>query len=197
LFRNYGQAEYLLVKEGIISLRTLKNKLIAAGALEDDDHIPAAIEKIYKASVPSLKTQTHFYGYDGRGTHPTLFDCTYTYNLGLTVFSLIANGATGQMAAIRHLEHGFDRWEPMGLPIAPLMGLEERKGKLALVLEKSLVDIQSPAFRIVKAFRDKWLAATPGPDQFRHPGSIKLDGDVEEDRPITLLLNAIGIEGEE
>jgi pyrophosphate--fructose-6-phosphate 1-phosphotransferase len=51
-------------------------------------------------SVPNLKTQTHFYGYDGRGSNPTRFDCNYTYNLGQTVFSLIANGATGQMAAI-------------------------------------------------------------------------------------------------
>ena len=115
----------------------------------------------------------------------------YTYNLGLTVFSLIANGATGQMAAIRHLEKDFSRWEPIGIPLAHLMHLEERKGKLSLVLEKSLVDIQSPAFMVVKAFRDKWLAATPDEDDYRRPGPIRFTGKSEEDRPITLMLNAL------
>ncbi|MCP4747935.1 MAG: phosphofructokinase [Desulfobacteraceae bacterium] len=192
LFKNYGNDEYLLVKKNIISLRTLKTALIRAGFMSRAGVIPEAVEKIFKASVPKFKTQSHFYGYDGRGTDPTFFDCTYTYNLGLTVFSLIANGATGQMAAIRNLEYGFDQWEPVGLPIAPLMRLEERKGKLALVLEKSLVDISSPSFKLVEAYREKWLAAFPGEDQYRRPGPVNLDKNVEEDRPITLMLNAIG-----
>lgn len=192
LFRNFGQAEYLLTKETIISMRTLKNALVQAGALPADDDVPQAIEKIYKLSVPSFKTQSHFYGYDGRGTDPTIFDCTYTYNLGMTVFSLIANGATGQMAAIRNLERGFHHWEPMGIPIAPLMRLEERKGRLTLVLEKSLVDVNSPAFMVVKEFRERWLAATPGDDDYRRPAPVQLFSDAEEDRPITLMINAIG-----
>jgi len=101
LFKNYGDTEPLLVIPGIISIKTLdqvlqKKELITAG-----DRIPAAVEKIFKKSMPSLKTQIHFYGYDGRGNDPTRFDCIYTYNLGATVFSLIASGATGQMAAIK------------------------------------------------------------------------------------------------
>ena len=159
---------------------------------EEEDALPASVEKIYKQSVPDFKTQTHFYGYDGRGANPTKFDCTYTYNLGLTVFGLIANGATGQMAAIRNLEGEFGSWEPIGIPIAPLMRLEERKGRLALVIEKSVVDLDSPAFRIVEALRDKWLAASPGvPDDYRHPGPIRFTGKSEEDRPITLVLNKL------
>lgn len=192
LFSNYQNAEYLLIKDNIISLRTLNAELVQAGVLDKEDAIHPALEKIFKATVPKLKTQTHFYGYDGRGSDPSQFDCIYTYNLGLTVFSLVANGATGQMAAIRNLEHGFSRWEPMGLPIAPLMRLEERKGRLTLVLEKSVVDVQSPAFRVVEAFREKWLAACPGEDQYRRPGQLRLDNANEEDRPITLLINAIG-----
>ena len=141
--------------------------------------------------MPKFKTQTHFYGYDGRGSDPTPFDCTYTYNLGLTVFSLIANGATGQMATIKNLEKEFRQWEPMGVPIAPLMHLEERKGKLDLVLEKSLVDINSPAFRVVKELREDWLAATPGDDNYRRPGPVSFLNPAEEDRPITLMLNAL------
>lgn len=192
LFTNYGKEKYLIVKPTIMSIKTLEQELAKKGAIRKDEKIPAAIEKIYKKSVPSFKTQIHFYGYDGRGSDPTRFDCNYAYNLGLTVFSLIANGATGQMAAIKNVEKNFSRWEPIGIPIAPLMHLEERKGKLTLVLERSLVDLNSPAFQVAKAFREKWLAATPGEDRFRRPGPIRFAGKSEEDRPITLVLNDLG-----
>jgi pyrophosphate--fructose-6-phosphate 1-phosphotransferase len=192
LFGNWEQNQFLLIKQSIISKKTLKAALTKAGLLGDEDTIPEPIEKIYDQSVPKFKTQTHFYGYDGRGSNPTRFDCVYTYNLGRTVFSLIASGATGQMAAILNLEQDFTHWRPIGIPIAPLMHLEERKGKLELVLEKSIVDVNSPAFKVVKAFRDHWLAAAPGDDHYRHPGPIRFTGNSEEDRPITLQLNALG-----
>ena len=191
LFKNFGTAEYLLVNPSIISVKTLQQALQKNGLLKAGEKIPKAIEKIYKKSIPSFKTQIHFYGYDGRGNDPTRFDCIYTYNLGLTVFSLIANGATGQMAAIKNLEQDFSKWEPIGIPIAPLMHLEERKGKLALVIEKSIVDVNSIAFQVVKAYREKWLATEPGEDHYRHPGPVRFSGRSEEERPITLELNAL------
>jgi pyrophosphate--fructose-6-phosphate 1-phosphotransferase len=195
LFRNWGEEVPLLMRREIISRKTLRQELVRAGVIGEDEPVPPAVEKIFNKSVPKFKTQAHFYGYDGRGNDPTRFDCTYTYNLGLCVFSLIAHGATGQMAAIRNLELDFSRWEPVGIPIAPLMRLEERKGKLTLVLEKSVVDVESPAFRVVEALRDKWLAAHPGEDEFRRPGPIRFSGKAEEDRPITLVLNAVGRRG--
>lgn len=191
LFQNYDDAQFLLMKPSIMSLKTLKQALMKEGAIPETEKVPESIEKIYHKSVPKFKTQLHFYGYDGRGNDPTRFDCMYTYNLGLTVFSLIAKGATGQMAAIRNLEKDFSQWQPIGIPIAPLMHLEERKGKLTLVLEKSIVDINSAAFKVVKAFREKWLAAVPGEDNYRRPGPIRFTGRSEEDRPITLVLNAL------
>ena len=180
-----------MVKSAIISMKTLNKALEKRGLIKTGEKIPAAVEKLFKKSMPSFKTQLHFYGYDGRGNDPTRFDCIYTYNLGLTTFSLIANGVTGQMAAIKNLDKDFSKWEPIGIPIAPLMHLEERKGKLALVIEKSIVDINSVAFRVVQAQREKWLAATPEEDHYRNPGPIRFTGKSEEDRPITLELNAI------
>ena len=191
VFDNYNKDTMLLRKSSIISLKTLKQALIKSRKLGKKDKLPAALTRIFNKTVPKFKTQTHFYGYDGRGGDPTRFDCTYTYNLGLTVFSLIANGATGQMAAIKNLEHSFSQWEPVGVPIAPLMHLEERKGRLELVLEKSVVDVNSNAFRVVKALREDWLAAHPGDDSYRRPGPIRFDRSIDESRPITLTLNAI------
>ncbi|MFO8084276.1 MAG: 6-phosphofructokinase [Desulfobacterales bacterium] len=190
LFHNYGESEFLLIKPDIISRKTLKQVLQNENMLGEDENIPEPLKKVFDKSVPKFKIQTHFYGYDGRGSDPTWFDCTYTYNLGLTVFSLIANGATGQMAAIRNLEHDFDRWEPLGVPIAPMMHLEERKGKLELVLEKSIVDVKSTAFQVVKALREKWLGAVPGKESYRIPCQNVLTGNGVEDRPLTLKLNS-------
>lgn len=195
IFENWGvENEMLLIHREIISIKMLRLALEKTDLLKTDDPLPEALLDIYKKSVPQFKTQTHFYGYDGRGSVPTEFDCRYTYNLGLTAFGLIANGSTGQMAAIRHLEKEFSQWEPIGIPIAPLMHLEERQGKLALVLEKSLVELDSPAFQVVKACREKWLAATTDEDQYRVPGPIHFDQQNEESRPITLVLNAVGKE---
>jgi diphosphate-dependent phosphofructokinase len=191
LFRNYDGGPYLLVKESIMSNKTLKQELIRGKVIKNEDKIPKAIEKIYKKSVPNFKTQLHFYGYDGRGSDPSRFDCNYTYNLGLTVFALIANNATGQMAAIKNLEFDFSAWQPIGIPIAPLMRLEERNGKLTLVIEKSVVNTHSTAFKVVESLREKWLAANPEEDNYRRPGPIRFTGKSEEDRPLTLVLNAI------
>ncbi len=191
LFKNYDETGHLIVKNTIISMKTLRAALEDAGLLSPDDTIPGAVNTIYKKSVPNFKTQNHFYGYDGRGTNPTRFDCNYTYNLGLTAFSLIANGATGQMAVIKNLEYEMSRWEPLGIPIARLMHLEERKGKLALVMEKSIVELDSNAFKVLKQLREKWMAADAGGDHYRKPRPIALVEDGDENRPITLTLNAI------
>ncbi len=194
LFRNYADGEYLLFEKSIISLKTLNHTLVKNNLLEEDEKTPLSIEIIFKKSIPKFKIQRHFFGYDGRGSDPTAFDCTYTYNLGLTVFSLIANGATGQMAVIKNLETDFSKWEPLGIPIAPLMHLEERKGRLSLVIEKAIVNVKSPAFQIVKGLREKWLSSEPGNDDYRNPGPIILTDDNVDDIPITLKINAIAKE---
>ncbi len=190
IFKN-PEDNYMLVKESIISLKTLKQVLINSEVIGQDDKVPKLLIQIFKKSNPKFKTQTHFYGYDGRGSDPTYFDCHYTYNLGITAFHLIANGATGQMAAIKNLEKKFDKWEPIGIPIAKLMHLEERKGKLELVIEKSLVDLDSNSFRVFKALREEWMAANENLDRYRRPGPVRFAGSAEEDRPITLMLNSI------
>lgn len=190
LFKNYnGKEAFLLAKDSLISIKTLNQELVREKIIGKNDDIPPVIQKVFQATIPKFKTQVHFYGYDGRGNDPTWFDCTYTYNLGLTVFALIANNATGQMAAIKNLEKDFADWEPIGIPIAPLMHLEERNGKLALVLERTVVDTESPAFKVVKALREKWLAANPGPDDYRRPGPIRFSGTSVDSKPLVLKLN--------
>ena len=63
--------------------------------------------------------------------------------------------------------------------------------ELALVLEKSVVNVDDPAFRVAAAQRERWLAACPGPDNNRRPGPIRFAGKSTEDRPMTLVLNSL------
>jgi diphosphate-dependent phosphofructokinase len=139
---------------------------------------------IYKGS---LRTQNHYYGYDGRGTFPTQFDCDYTYNLGFAAYSLLANGATGYMAAIKDLHKPVADWQPIGIPLAPLMHLEERKGRLELVIAKQKVDLECLAFKFLARERVKWAHE----DHYRFPGPIQFDGPAADTKPITLQLNAL------
>ena len=189
LFKN-PKDKYVLVKPDIISLKTLKIALTNAGMIDSEEETPQTLVNIFRKSQAEFKIQTHFYGYDGRGTDPSCFDCCYAYNLGLTAFHLIAGGATGQMAAIINLEKDFYQWQPAGIPIARLMHLEERKGRLELVMEKSIVDLESNAFKVFKAVREDWVAACACPDLYRNPGPIGFSQEMEEDRPLTLQLNA-------
>ena len=71
------------------------------------------------------------------------------------------------------------------------MHLEERKGKLALVLEKSIVDVDLAAFQVAKASREKWLAAENGEDNYRRPDAIRLTDISDADMPLSLRLNAL------
>ncbi|MDA3898505.1 MAG: 6-phosphofructokinase [Desulfobacteraceae bacterium] len=196
IFKNYKTNEpFLLSKDALISIKTLNIELVRKRIIGKNDDIPPVIQKVFQATIPKFKTQVHFYGYDGRGNDPTWFDCTYTYNLGLTAFSLIANNASGQMAAIQNLEKDFDDWEPIGIPIAPLMHLEERKGKLALVIERAVVELDSPAFKVVEQIRENWIADNPGPDQYRNPGPIRFSGRSVDRKPLILTLNNLGEKG--
>jgi len=95
------------------------------------------------------------------------------------------------MAAIKNLDLGFSKWEPIGIPIAPLMQLEDRKGKLALVLERSVVDLESTAFKTAKALREEWLSAGSDPDDFRRPGASRFTDDIDQEKPMILKLNAL------
>jgi pyrophosphate--fructose-6-phosphate 1-phosphotransferase len=139
---------------------------------------------IYKGS---FRTQNHYYGYDGRGTFPTKFDCDYTYNLGFAAYNLLANGATGYMAAIRDLHNPVEEWQPVGIPLAPLMHLEERKGRLELVIQKQRVDLKSRAFNLLEEKRRGWAME----DQYRFPGPIQFEGPSADAKPMTLVLNSL------
>lgn len=109
----------------------------------------------------------HFFGYEGRCGAPSMFDLIYSYHLGLGAASLVLSGKTGLMVGMGNLSGDF---EPYGIPISALLTSEMRHGKEELVIEKSLVDLKSPAFLYFEKRRKLWakerLHNSPGPIQY-------------------------------
>ncbi len=133
---------------------------------------------------PSVKFNTlnHFFGYEGRCGAPTLFDAAYTYNLGLTVGSLILAGKTGYIACITNLDKG---GKPVALPLTGLLNIERRHGHDEMVIEKALVRTDSPAFKYFASRRKDWVNS----DVFCSPGPRQLWGPASKQLPISVALN--------
>jgi pyrophosphate--fructose-6-phosphate 1-phosphotransferase len=133
-------------------------------------------------STVKFNTLNHFFGYEARCGACTIFDSTYTYNLGATAASLILDGRTGYMASLTDLDKGA---KPLGIPITSLLDIEIRKGKPAKVIEKALVRLDSPAFIYFESRRNLWADN----DLSNSPGPIQLWGPTSRQMPKTVALN--------
>jgi diphosphate-dependent phosphofructokinase len=153
---------------------------------EGKGKLKATPEQIERIKSLSLSIQSHFLGYEGRSGKPTLFDASFTFNLGLTAGSLVLAGKTGYMAAVTDFQKG---GKALALPLPGLITTEERKGKAEEVIEKSLVKLTSPSFKAFAENRDKWaqqdLFCSPGPIQHWGPASRQLPISVALDQGYT------------
>jgi len=129
-----------------------------------------------------FESLNHFFGYEARCGASTVFDSSYTYNLGATAGSLILDGRTGYMASLTDLDKGA---KPLGIPIASLLDIEIRKGKPAKVIEKALVKLDSPAFIYFESRRKLWAEN----DLSNSPGPVQLWGPTSRQLPKTVALN--------
>jgi len=143
------------------------------------DLVPEQVETFVKSK---FATNSHFFGYEGRCGAPSRFDAAYTFNLGLTAGSLALAGKTGYMVAISALNCG---GEALALPLTGLIHMERRHGRDEMVIEKALVETDSPAFKYFLSVRERWA----GEDCFSSPGPRQLWGPVAGQLPITVALN--------
>jgi pyrophosphate--fructose-6-phosphate 1-phosphotransferase len=159
--------------------------------LERDDHGNVKVSQIETEKlliekigyrISDLSTQSHFFGYEGRSSKPTKFDAAFTFQLGLTAASLVLAGKSGYMAAITDFDRG---GRVLGLPLTGLITAEMRKGKEEFVIEKSLVELESPSFRVFAQNRDKWAEE----DLFSSPGAIQYWGPISKQIPIIVALD--------
>ena len=79
-------------------------------------------------------------------------------------------------------------WQAGGIPMAQMMNMERRHGKMVPVIKKALVELNGPAFKEFEKHRASWAKET----QYAFPGPIQYFGPAEVcDRPtITLELES-------
>ncbi|MDD2484942.1 MAG: diphosphate--fructose-6-phosphate 1-phosphotransferase [bacterium] len=118
----------------------------------------------------------HFFGYEGRCVAPSNFDADYTYTLGYTAALLLRAGLTGYTVSATNLAKPVEEWVVGGVPVASMLTMELRKGKMKPVIKKALVDVNGNAFKAFAQIRDKWLLEDayvfPGPIQYFGPCQI-------------------------
>ncbi|MGC9193869.1 MAG: diphosphate--fructose-6-phosphate 1-phosphotransferase [Syntrophobacteraceae bacterium] len=149
---------------------------------EAEGKIKADPEQIEDFKKVVLSTQSHFMGYEGRSSKPTRFDAAFTFQLGLAAGSLVLSAKTGYMAAITDFHKG---GRVLALPLTGLVTAEMRKGKEEFVIEKSLVELSSPSFKLFAQNRDKWA----GEDCFSSPGPIQYWGPTSKQVPLIVALD--------
>jgi pyrophosphate--fructose-6-phosphate 1-phosphotransferase len=149
---------------------------------EGEGKIEATAEQVEDFKKVTLSTQSHFLGYEGRSSKPTRFDAAFTFLLGLTAGSLVLAGKTGYMAAITDFDKG---GRVLALPLTGLITAETRGGKEEFVIEKSLVELGSPSFKVFAQNRDKWAQE----DLFSSPGAIQYWGPTSNQVPLIVALD--------
>ncbi len=137
----------------------------------------------YKGSFAPLP---HYFGYEGRCAFPSNFDADYCYTLGFTAALLLRDGLTGYICSVRGLTKPAAQWQAGGIPMAQMMNMERRHGKMVPVIKKALVELDSPAFKEFEKHRATWAKETC----YAFPGAIQYFGPAEvSDLPtITLQL---------
>jgi pyrophosphate--fructose-6-phosphate 1-phosphotransferase len=163
------------VQVSLIETEKLLSEIVAARLKAD---------KEYKAAGGKFSAQHHFFGYEGRAAAPSNFDADYCYGLGSVAAVLIRNGKTGYMASIRNLSQGPANWVAGGIPITMLFNMESRHGRLKPVIQKALVELDSPAFKELVRHRDAWETE----DAYLFPGPIQYFGPAEVCDAITKTL---------
>ncbi len=175
------ETEKLLIEKIACRISEMKqhtDRLFGAG----EGKIEATPEQVEDFKKITLSTQSHFFGYEGRSSKPTKFDAAFTFQLGLTAASLVLAGKSGYMAAITDFDRG---GRVLGLPLTGLITAEMRKGKEEFVIEKSLVELESPSFSVFAQNRDKWAEE----DLFSSPGAIQYWGPISKQIPIIVALD--------
>jgi pyrophosphate--fructose-6-phosphate 1-phosphotransferase len=163
------------VQVSLIETEKLLSEIVAAKLKADAE---------YKAAGGKFSAQHHFFGYEGRAAAPSNFDADYCYGLGSVAAVLIQGGRTGYMASIRNLSAGPAHWIAGGIPITMLFNMESRHGRLKPVIQKALVELDSPAFLEQVKHRDAWEVE----DAYLFPGPIQYFGPAEVCDAITQTL---------
>ena len=125
----------------------------------------------------SFSPVCHFFGYQGRCSFPSLFDCSLGSSYGATAVALIKGGVTGYLTTARGLSGSVESWTLGGIPLTSLLRVKARSkyGLGKVKVPSADVSVTSNAYLKASAQFKSWAAedhySNPGPIQFYGPSS--------------------------
>jgi hypothetical protein len=137
---------------------------------------------LYKGSFAPV---THYFGYQGRAAHPTLFDSSLASTLGFGAAALIEGGLTGVAVAVKELTNNVRDWRVGGVPILALLRSTPKAGYLRheLVVPSQEVSLSDLPYQVLKANERAWRFVdhycNPGPIQYMDKGASSISDTVE------------------
>ena len=187
----FSMIEQMLEADNAKVYSSLPDMIKAQLSMDRDPHGNVQVSKIEteKLIIEMLKTQLaqlkkegkytgkfsdqcHFFGYEGRCAFPSNFDADYCYSLGYNAFALLKFGLTGYISSVKNLSEPADKWVAGGVPLTMMMNIEKRHGEYKPVIQKALVRLDGPVYKVLMENREKWALE----DKYLFPGSIQYFG---------------------
>lgn len=131
-------------------------------------------QKEGKKKVP-FSPVTHFFGYQGRGSLPSMFDCCLSSTYGYTAGVLIQNNLTGMCVTARGLASHPTDWKVGGVPFISMMAKKNKSsvyGRDKLIIQSGEVDLEGGVYQKAKVASKAWEFY----DRFINPGPTQLFG---------------------
>lgn len=120
--------------------------------------------------VGAFAPVTHYFGYQGRCSHPSRFDCSLASTYGYTAGVLIENGLTGLTVTAQQITSPAAKWRVGGVPILAMVRSQPKSGfsRAELVVPSEEVDLNGEAYQRMKAVERGWRFI----DHYSNPGPI-------------------------
>ena len=128
-----------------------------------------------KGKVP-FSLVSHFFGYQGRGSTPSLFDASLASAYGFTAGILIQNNLTGMWVTARGLSSDPSDWKVGGVPIVAMMRKKNKSSVYGLdkvMVPSEEVDLEGGVYQKVKVSSKRWELN----DRYMNPGPMQLFGE--------------------
>ena len=111
---------------------------------------------------------THFFGYQGRSSFPSLFDCSLGSAYGFGAGALVEAGLTGHAMCVRGVTGPIANWRLGGVPLFSLLKVKKKSsyGRDMLTIASEEVDMNGRAFQHVKVASKRWTTV----DHYSNPG---------------------------
>jgi pyrophosphate--fructose-6-phosphate 1-phosphotransferase len=96
---------------------------------------------------------THYFGYQGRCSHPSLFDSQLGSTYGFAAGVLVENNLTGYSVTAQQLTNNTRDWRVGGVPLLSLLRSQPKSGfkRSDLVVPSEEVDLLGETYQRMKA----------------------------------------------